>query len=312
MDVLVLDKTGTVTTGKPQVTEIKTLGNHTQKEVLESAATAEKCSEHPLAQAILNKANEEKIDFMDSKCFEVKPGLGVSIQNGDCQITVGNEKMMEKYSIPLNDEAKDKLAMQQTGQTMIYVAKDKTVIGSIFISDTLRRETDNIMTKAQLNGIKRTIMLTGDNPQAANHIAECAGIDEVFSNQLPDEKVNCISRLKKEGHTVAMVGDGINDAPALAEADVGIAMGLSGNDVAIETAGITLATDNLEGVPKLLRIGRATISIIKQNIAFAMLVNLTGITLSIMGIIPPLFAAMIHEANALIVMLNSLRLLTID
>jgi P-type E1-E2 ATPase len=234
------------------------------------------------------------------------------VQGTDCHIAVGNEKMMEKHSIVISDEIKALMTQGSLGQSVIYVAKDDEIIGSVLVSDTLRKDSESIMKKVKSNGIKKTVLLTGDNPQAANHVAEHVGIDEVASNQLPDEKVNRIRELKKEGYTVAMVGDGINDAPALAEADVGIAMGLSGTDVAIETAGVTLATDNLDRIPKLLRISKATIKIIKQNIAFAMLVNLVGITLSIQGIIPPLLASMIHESNALIVMINALRLLRVD
>jgi heavy metal translocating P-type ATPase len=312
VDALVFDKTGTVTLGKPQVTQVRTLGNHTQAEVLALAATAEKCSEHPLAQAVLEKACEENLDLGSSDSFNIEPGIGVCVQGTDCHIAVGNEKMMEKHSIVVSDEIKALMTQGSLGESVIYVAKDDEIIGSVLVSDTLRKDSESIMKKVKSNGIKKTILLTGDNPQAANHVAEHVGIDEVASNQLPDEKVNRIRELKKEGYTVAMVGDGINDAPALAEADVGIAMGLSGTDVAIETAGVTLATDSLDRIPKLLRISKATIRIIKQNIAFAMLVNIVGIALSIQGSIPPLLASMIHESNALIVMINALRLLRVE
>ncbi len=312
VNVLVFDKTGTVTTGKPQVTEVRTLGNHTHAEVLALAATAERCSEHPLAQAILTRAYEERLDLGSSESFNVQPGIGVCVQDADCHVAVGNEKMMEKHSILLNDETRTLLTQGMSGQSVIYVAKDDEVIGSVLISDTIRNESKSMINEVKRQGIEKTILLTGDNAQAACYMAELMGIDEVDSNQLPHQKVERIRSLKKEGHTVAMIGDGINDAPALTEADVGIAMGLSGTDVAIETAGITLASDNLERIPKLLRLSKATIKIIKQNIAFAMLVNLAGIALSIQGVIPPLLAAVIHETNAIIVTINSLRLLRIN
>lgn len=312
VDALVFDKTGTVTSGKPQVTEVRTLGNHTHAEVLALAATAEKCSEHPLAQAVLTKAYEENLDLGCSDSFNIQPGVGVCVQDTDCHIAVGNEKMMEKHSIMVSDEVRALMTEGSPGQTVIYVARDDEIIGSVLVSDTPRKDSETIMRRVKSTGIKKTLLLTGDNAQAANHIAGHMGIDEVASNQLPDEKVKQIRKLKTEGFTVAMVGDGINDAPALAEADVGIAMGLAGTDVAIETAGVTLATDNLDRIPKLLRISKATIRIIKQNIAFAMLVNVVGIALSIQGVIPPLLASMIHEGNALIVMINALRLLRVD
>ena len=311
VDTLVLDKTGTVTTGKPEVTDVKSFGKNSPQEVLRLAATAEKCSEHPLAQAILAKAEKEQLDPEEPQCFEVHPGLGVRIENGD-PITVGNEKMLRKYSISLSNEAMAYLTEKQTTQTVIFVAKNDAIIGSLSISDTLRDDMKNVMIEAKASGVRRTIMLSGDNAQVAKAVAERIGADEVFSDMMPADKVEHIRKLREEGHIVAMVGDGINDAPALAAADVGIAMGLSGTDVAIETAGITLATDDLKRLPKLLRIGRQTVKIIKQNIAFAFMVNVLGITLAIGGIIPPLVASMIHESNALIVMLNSLRLLRVN
>ena len=155
-------------------------------------------------------------------------------------------------------------------------------------------------------------MLTGDRRVAAEAIGRQAGFDEVVADLLPAEKVEHIKRLKAEGGVVLMVGDGINDAPALATADVGVAMGLTGTDIAIETAGITLATNNLDRVPKLLRIGRTTMRVVKLNIAFALIVNAAGITLSVLGVISPLAASVIHEGNALLVMLNALRLLKVD
>jgi len=312
VDTLVLDKTGTVTTGKPEVTDVKSFGKNSPQEVLRLAATAEKCSEHPLAQAILAKAEKEQLDPEEPQCFEVHPGLGVRIENGNEPITVGNEKMLRKYSISLSGEAKAYLTEKQTTQTVIFVAKNNAIIGSLSISDTLRDDMKNVMIEAKASGVRRTIMLTGDNAQVAKAVAERIGADEVFSGMMPADKVEHIRKLREEGHIVAMVGDGINDAPALAAADVGIAMGLSGTDVAIETAGITLATDDLKRLPKLLRIGRQTVKIIKQNIAFAFMVNIIGITLAIGGIIPPLVASMIHESNAIVVMLNSLRLLRVD
>ena len=160
--------------------------------------------------------------------------------------------------------------------------------------------------------VTKTVMLTGDKASVASAIGKEVGVDEVASDLLPEQKVEKVKELKARGMKVAMIGDGVNDAPALATSDVGIAMGLRGTDVAIETAGIVLATDDLKRVPKLLRIGKSTMSVIKQNLVFAMVVNVAGIALSATGILPPLVASIIHESNALIVMLNSLRLLSVD
>jgi Cd2+/Zn2+-exporting ATPase len=308
-DTLVFDKTGTITTGKPEVVDIKPFGTHSQTEVLQQAAMAEKCSEHPLAQAILAKAEKEQVDPVDPKCFQVHSGMGVRIENGSAPVTVGNEKLMKQYNIPLTHQAQIYLNQNQQTRTVVLVAQNGTVIGGLSLSDTPRNNAKQAITETKQNGIQKTVMVTGDNHHVAEALGKTIGVDEVHSEMMPAEKATHISRLKQQGRIVAMVGDGINDAPALAEADVGIAMGLSGTDVAIETAGITLATDDLKRIPQLFRIGKTTINVIKQNIAFAMTVNLVGIALSIGGIISPMTAAIIHESNALLVMLNSLRLL---
>jgi len=309
VDTLIFDKTGTITTGKLEVVDIKAFGNHSQTEVLQQAAMAEKCSEHPLAQAILAKAKKEQVDPVDPKCFHVYSGMGVRIENGSDPITVGNEKLLKQYKIPLTTEAQTYLNQHQQTRTVIFVAQNSTIIGSLSLSDTARNNAKQAITETKQNGINKTILVTGDNHHVAEALGKTIGVDEVYSEVMPAEKATHVSQLKRQGRTVAMIGDGINDAPALAEADVGIAMGLSGTDVAIETAGITLATDDLKRIPELLRIGKTTIQVIKQNIAFAMTVNLVGIALSVGGIISPLTTAFIHESNALLVMLNSLRLL---
>jgi Cd2+/Zn2+-exporting ATPase len=309
VDTIIFDKTGTITTGKPEVVEVKAFGTHSQTEVLQQAAMAEKCSEHPLAQAILAEAEKEQVDPVDPKCFQVYSGMGVRIENGSDPVTVGNEKLLKQYKIPLTTEAQTYLNQHQQTRTVILVAQNSTVIGGLSLSDTARNNAKQAITETKLNGIQKTVMVTGDNQHVAEALGKIVGVDEVYSEMMPAEKATHVSQLKQQGHIVAMIGDGINDAPALAEADIGIAMGLSGTDVAIETAGITLATDDLKRIPELLRIGKTTITVIKQNIAFAMVVNLVGIALSIGGIISPLTAAIIHESNALLVMLNSLRLL---
>jgi len=312
VDVLVLDKTGTITTGRPEVDDVRVLGDRSEHEVVRLAATAERRSEHPLAQAVLKKANDLGIKPEDWTDFKVHPGLGVRVEKEESSITVGNEKMLKEYSIPLSDEAIEYLTEQQAAKTVMLVAEGEKVIGALTVSDVLRNDVKDVLTEVRMSGGMKTIMLTGDNAHVAKMVGEQAGVDEIVADLMPHEKVEYICGLKAKGHGVAMVGDGINDAPALAIADVGIAMGLSGADVSIETAGITLATDDLGKLPKLLRISRETMKIIKQNIMFAMAVNLLGVILSIYGFIPPLMASVIHESNALLVMVNSLRLLRLD
>ena len=310
VDVLVMDKTGTVTLGRLDVVDVKGFG-YDESEVLRLAATAEKLSEHPIAKAVLRKANAMNVETENPKNFEVRPGLGVRVENTEGWITVGNEKMLHEYSIQLGDEAENYL-QEQPGGTSIFVAKNELVIGVLRLTDTLKEDVKGALDKAKINGVAKTVMLTGDNSQVAKTVGEQIGVDEIRSDLLPSDKVGYIKELRSQGHKVAMIGDGINDAPALASSDVGIAMGLGGTDVAIETAGVVLATDNLDRIPKLFRISRETIKIIKLNIAMAMAVNILGLTFAAWGLIPPLVASLIHEGNALVGLLNSLRLLRVD
>lgn len=309
-DILVLDKTGTLTEGKLEVKEIKSFSSNSYSDVLQSAATAEKCSEHPLARAILAKAKQENVSPIDPDRFEHHPGLGVHAI-GSSEITVGNQQLMLQYQVPLTDEVKDYLTQHSSINTVVLVAKDHAVIGALSLADNSRPEAKTAIVQTKQYGIKTTIMLTGDNNKVATAIAKACSVDQVVSDTLPADKMKRITELKEQGHTVAMVGDGVNDAPALAEADIGIAMGLSGTAVAMETAGITLATDDLSKLPQLLRISKRTLTVIKQNLAFALIINAIGIALSAIGLLQPLFAAAIHEGSSLLVLLNALRLLRV-
>jgi len=311
VDTLVLDKTGTITTGRPKVVDVKAFHGQPESEVIRLAATAERYSEHPIAQAILGKAEEMGLTPEAQSKFEVEPGLGVRVESESGLITVGNRKMLEKYSILLSEEAAGCMPDQLATQNVVFVARDKRIVGVLCVSDALRDNVKGTLRQVKLNGIGKTVMLTGDNEYVAKIVGEQIGVDHIVSDVLPTEKVDYVRRLREEGHKVAMIGDGINDAPALAEADVGVAMGVSGIDVTIETAGVVLTSDNVDRFPTLLRIGRETTKIIKQNIAFAMAVNVLGIALSVNGSIPPLLASVIHESNALIAMFNSLRLLRV-
>ncbi|MEE9509454.1 MAG: cation-translocating P-type ATPase, partial [Candidatus Bathyarchaeia archaeon] len=312
VDTLVLDKTGTITIGNPIVLQVKGFNGVNEKDVLGVAAGAEKLSEHPLAKAVIKKAEEEGISPLDCSEFEVHPGLGICVTKDNQVIRVGSEKMMKENSIPLPDEFKSMKNVDDASNTVILVARENIVIGSILLSDALRDDVADILTKTKHSGAKKIIMLTGDKRSVANSIGKELGFDEIVADLLPSQKVEHIKSLQREGRKVLMVGDGINDAPALAVADVGVAMGLSGTDVAIETAEITLATNRLDRIPLLFRISRTTMKIIKFNILFAMIVNILGLTLSVLGHITPIIAAIVHESSAIIVLLNALRLLKVD
>ena len=312
VDTLVVDKTGTITSGKPSVVDVKGYNGYDARQVLSYAAGAERHSEHPIAQAVLSRAKEDKVALVECSEFEVYPGLGVCVTHEGYSIVVGSEKLLRENNIVLQGQGREDLEGEEAARSVVFVAVDGEVVGSLMVSDTLREGVKEVLAEAKKYGVKRTVMLTGDRVEVAERIGAEVGIDIVEADLMPDEKVERIQALKDKGSRVLMVGDGINDAPALAAADVGVAMGLTGTDIAMETAGITLATDRLDRLPMLLRIGKETMKVVKLNIAFALIVNLLGIILSIMGIVTPLVAALIHEGNAMIVMLNALRLLRVD
>jgi Cd2+/Zn2+-exporting ATPase len=312
INALVLDKTGTITSGQPHVSKVVGVNGVTSKEVLMIAAGAEQHSEHPLAKAICEKAVKEGIAPIQCSNFEAYPGLGICVSQLGQTIHVGSEKMMKMQSIVLSENTLADSDPADVASTVMYVARDSEVIGWLLVSDTLRQDVAPILSDVKHSGAKKIVMLTGDKQQVAEQIGKDIGFDEIVADVLPSQKVEHIRQLQEAGWNVMMVGDGINDAPALATADVGVAMGLTGTDIAIETAGITLTSNNLESIPRLFRIGRATMNVIKLNILFAVLVNLVGISLSVLGVISPLIASIIHEGNAVIVMFNALRLLKID
>jgi len=311
IDTLVFDKTGTLTEGKPQVEEI--VGFDTPiSQVLSLAAGAERHSEHPLARAIIEKAEQEQLTPAVCSNFEVYPGLGICVTIDEGIVLVGAEKLLREKEVIIPSEATNLLEREGANHTIIFVSLNNVAIGALLVTDTLRVGVKEALDETRKYGAKSIVMLTGDRSEVAEEIGALVNVDYVISDLMPNEKVIEIEKLKAEGKHVLMVGDGINDAPALAAADVGVAMGLTGTDIAIETAGITLATNRLDRIPQLLRIGRATMSVIQLNIGFALLVNFIGIILSVMGIVSPLVASIIHEGNAVLVMINSLRLLNVE
>ncbi|MDR2708273.1 MAG: cation-translocating P-type ATPase [Nitrososphaerota archaeon] len=313
IDVLFMDKTGTLTMGQLEIVDIQSF-NHQQYssiDILRFAAEAEKCSEHPFAKAIINEAEKMGLTVAHPEDFEHHIGLGVCVNSKDgSNVIVGNARLMEKYNVQVTPEAQEYI-VKQGMHAVVFVAKQQVLLGAISLSDKPRENVKNVLAQTKVNGVKQVVMLTGDNRNVADAVAAACGVDKCMSELMPADKVDKIEGFKNQGLSVAMVGDGINDAPALAKADVGIAMGFSGTEIAIETADVVLLSDDLSKLSQLLKIGKTTISIIKQNIAFAIAVNIIGIALSSQGLISPLAASIIHESNALIVMLNSLRLLRI-
>jgi len=309
-DVVVIDKTGTVTLGKPRVVNVKPNGNRKSQDVLALAGIAEQRSEHFLAKAILEEARRREIPLEDPEQFQVRPGYGVIAELHGRTIIVGNINLMREHNVAIEEETTRYLdAESALGRTTVVVAEDSEAVGIISITDTPRRGVENSISEMKSNGVRKVVMLTGDNLSAAKEVARQVGIDEVYANLLPGDKVNHVEALRREGHRVIVVGDGINDAPALATANVGISMGIAGTDVTMETAGIVLMADDLGKVGKAMMLSRKVLSVIRQNVVFSIFVNVTGLLLSTQGFVSPVLASVIHESNALIVVFNSLRLL---
>lgn len=309
-DAVIIDKTGTITLGKPKVVSIRPLKGRSAEDVLLLAGTVEQRSEHSLAKALLDKTRELEITLDDPDEFHAKPGYGVIAERQGRRILVGNLRLMKEYNIELDRELTGYVdAESLSGRTVVVVAEGSEAVGAIAIADTLRDGVKESISQMRRVGAKKVVMLTGDKLPAATEVAKGAGIDEVYADLLPGDKVKHIEEYRRQGYRTIAIGDGINDAPALAAADVGIAMGVAGTDVAMETAGIVLMTDALSKVAKTMALGKKALSVIKQNVVFALAVNILGLFLSSQGLVNPIMASIIHEGNALIVVFNSLRLI---
>ncbi len=312
IDMVVFDKTGTITEGKPVVTDIVTTSEFSDDQVLQVAASAEKGSEHPLGEAIVNKAAEDGIDLIRIKAFEAVPGHGIQVDLGTSKILLGNLKYMvdEKIKVTLEAEA-DRLATE--GKTPMYIAIDDKMAGIIAVADVTKANSAFAVEKLHEMGIK-VAMITGDNRRTAEAIAKQVGIDVVLAEVLPEDKASEVKKLQDQNYTVAMVGDGINDAPALAQANVGIAIG-SGTDVAIESASIVLMKSDILDVVTSIQLSKSTIRNIKQNLFWAFAYNTAGIPLAaglfyIFGgpKLNPMFAAAAMSLSSVSVLTNALRL----
>lgn len=300
LNKVVFDKTGTLTKGEPEVTDIMAADS---KEVVRLAAMAEKGSEHPLADAIMKKASVMGIKVPDAGAFKSYPGLGVSARWKARSILVGNRKLMAKEGISIAGIAEKLDSLESEGKTAVIAASGEKAIGVIGIADTLKEHSQEAIGMLKSMGVE-PIMLTGDNEKTAKSIASNLGIKRVIANVLPHEKLEVIKRLQKEGNIVAMVGDGINDAPALAQSDVGIAIG-SGTDVAKETGGIILIKDDLRDVALGIKLSKATMRKIKQNLFWAFAYNSAAIPIAALGLLNPIIAAAAMALSSLTVVSNS-------
>jgi heavy metal translocating P-type ATPase len=310
VDVVAFDKTGTLTHGRPQVNEVVTVDSVSEEQLLAYAACAEKFSEHPIGRALVTAGNERLLQFGEPLDFSVLPGFGISARVDGRRVTIGNRSLLAERGIPWSHELEQRtLDLELNGGTVIPVALDEQVAGLISLVDTPRLQAKRAIAELKQLGVKETIMITGDNPRTAERIARELGIDRFYAEVLPQDKLNIIRDLQSKGRTVLFAGDGVNDAPALAAADIGVAMGLAGTDLALETADIGLMTDEIERLPQVIQLSRKALTVIKQDVIFSMSMNVLAVILSGFGIIGPVVGALMHELSALPVLANSSRLI---
>lgn len=309
IDVVIFDKTGTLTLGEPRLVEAVFYGNESRDTLIRYAASAEKFSEHPIGKAVIRAAHQNNIEIPDPETCEFLPGLGVKARAGGCDILLGRLKMFSDSGISLPPDTEEKIkTLSHGGRSVILVMVDTRFTGFLIFEDTIREYAQDTVSRLNQDGIK-TIMVTGDNRDATDLVAQKIGISEIYSEVMPQEKVEIVKRFQAQGHKVAFVGDGVNDGPALATADVGVAMGLIGTDVAIETADVALLSDDLSKLPHLFIISRKAIQTIRQNLFFAVGVLAIAVILTIPGFLTPVTGALLHELSSIPVIANSVRLI---
>jgi Cu+-exporting ATPase len=308
--VIVFDKTGTITKGKPEVTDLIPANNFDKEEVLKIAASVEKGSEHPLATAITRRARENNIPLDDISEFEVVTGKGVKASIGDKRILIGNPRLLDDYGIKTDGLLDIINRLEDEAKTVILVAVKNEVAGIIAVSDTLKEDSVKAIGELKEMGLQ-TAIITGDNQKTALAIAKKVGITHVLAEVLPDGKLEEIKKLQEKFGNVAMVGDGINDAPALTQADVGIAIG-TGTDIAIESSDITLVRGDLSGVVTAIKLSRATFSKIKQNLFWAFVYNTLAIPLAMLGLLHPVIAEIAMAISSISVITNANLLRMVD
>ena len=304
LNTLVFDKTGTLTYGNLEVSDVISIKEDlTDLDLLKLTASCEKLSEHPLAKAIVNNAKEAEIDIEEPQDFKMYPGKGVTCKNSYGQVYAGNSKFLSENNINITiDTQLNKL--KNEGKASIIVALDSEVVGLIGLSDVIREDSKKMIDSLHDLGTE-TVLLTGDNTETANYFASQVGIGKVYGNLLPEEKLSWIEKFKSEGKQVCMIGDGVNDAPALKTADVSVAMGSVGSDVAIEAADIALLGDDIGKIPYLKKLSNSTLFTIKANIAISMTINAVAIVCSVLGLLNPVTGAIVHNAGSCLVVLNA-------
>ncbi len=308
INAMLFDKTGTITVGKPKVTDIVVNDpSVTKEELIRIAASIEKMSEHPLGQAIYQLAADHPEDLSAPDTFENISGHGVLASMGEDRFVIGSKRLMKEYQIPFTDRYD---ALEEEGKTVIYISKNQDLLGVMAIADTIKPSAKEAMDLLKEMGIE-LYMVTGDNQKTGEAIGQLAGIKHIYANVLPQDKSLKLEELKKQGYIVGMVGDGINDGPALAAAHIGIAMA-TGTDIAIESAPVLLMNDDLKSIPAMIRLSRQTMRIIKQNLFWAFIYNTIGIPIAALGFLNPMIAGAFMAFSSVSVVSNSLRLRRFD
>ncbi len=304
VDTVAFDKTGTLTKGTLTVSDVISFEPRIDENTLLSlAASAEAKSEHPLGKAITAFTKEQALPLVEASEFHMTAGKGIEVLLAEKRVHCGNEAYLRASGITLSDEAQHTPeTLRTSGKIAVLVAYEKRLIGLIALSDVLRPEAASVVGKLKTMNTQ-TVLLTGDNAQTAHHFADQAGIDTVHAALLPEQKVAQIDAMQKTGHTVCMIGDGVNDAPALKAANVGVAMGSMGSDMAVEAADIALMSDDLAKLPYLKRLSRATVSTIKLSITLSMAINILAVVLSVLGLLNPTIGALVHNAGSIFVVL---------
>jgi len=303
LTTVVFDKTGTITKGEPAVTDVVSSGDYSNEQLLEYAGSVETGSEHPLAQAIVRESKQSGSSLKKLTNFEAISGMGVKATVNDRQVLFGNRKLLHKFNIPIESIEQTMDELESEGKTVMIIGIDQKVSGVIAVADSLKESSPLAIQALKNLGIE-SIMLTGDNEKTAKAIGKKVGIEKIIASVLPTEKANVIKKLQSERKIVAMVGDGINDAPALAQADIGIAIG-SGSDIAKETGGIILIKDDIMDVSRAIKLSKATMKKIKQNLFWAFAYNSGGIPLAALGLLSPILAAAAMALSSISVIANS-------
>ncbi len=310
VNVVAFDKTGTLTPGRPTVQQVIPLNGLRRDELLGLAASVERYSEHPIGRSIWRAAQEKDLPVADVQDFRALPGFGVTAKVQQYTVTIGSRTLLTGQGVAWPASADEHLQnLEAQGQTVAPVAVNGSLAGLVALADTPRPEARAAIARLKALGIEEVVMITGDNPRAAEQIARPLGIDKVYSQVLPQDKLRILRELQAQGKKVAFAGDGVNDAPALAAADVGIAMGLAGSDVALETADIGLMTDDIERIPQVIAISHQALRAIRQNVIFSMSWNVLSVFLGSFGLIGPVIGAIMHELSALPALANSARII---